>query len=83
MKHTLSLTSTFDDAVSFVGEKVGHPVSSFSSRGEAIIGEAVPDTELGIKEVGLTVSTPDCVGGTDGGGVVTGDDLAMQSSLLT
>jgi len=46
---SLALTSAIED-VSFVGKKVGHPVSS--SRGEGTIGEVVPDT------------TPDCVGGT-------------------
>ena len=82
MRHIpLSLTSAsaVEDAVSFVGEKVGHPVSSSSSRGEVTIGEVVPNTKLGIEEAGLTVPTPDCVGGT----VVIGDDFVMQSSLLT
>jgi hypothetical protein len=84
MRHIpLSLTSAsaVEDAVSFVGEKVGHPVSSSSSRGEVTIGEVVPNTKLGIEEVGLTVPVPtsDCVGGT----VVTSDDFVMQSSLLT
>lgn len=75
----MSLTSTFEDTMSLVGDIVGHPVSSSSSRGEVTIGEAVSDIKLGIKEVGLTVPTPDCVGGT----VVTGDDFVIQSSLLT
>jgi len=73
-----------EDVVSFVGDIVGHSVSSFSFRGEVTIGEAVSDTELGIEEVGLmTVSTPDCVGGAEGEGVVKGDDFVIQSSLLT
>ena len=66
--------------MSFTGDIVGHSVSSSSPRGEDVIGEAVSDIKLDVKEVELTVSTPD---DTDGGGVVKGDDLAMQSSLLT
>ena len=69
--------------MSFVGDIVGHSVPSFSSRGEDSIGEAGPDNKLGIKEVGLTVPTPDCVGAVDKEGVVKGDDFVMHSSLLT
>ena len=70
-----SLTSAIED-VSFVGEKVGHPVDE--KGGEFTIGEVVPNTKLGFEEVGLTVSTSDCVGGT----VVIDDDFVMHSSLL-
>ena len=84
----MSLTSAVeeDKAMSSVGTTVdplglgvvGRLVALLSSRGEDVIGEAVPDIKLGLKEVGLTVSTSDCVG--EG---VTGDDFVMQSSLLT
>ena len=77
MRHVpLSLTST-------AGENVGHSESLPSFDEDGIIGEAVTDIKLGMKDVGLTVSTPDCDGGADSEGVVKGDDFVMQSSLLT
>ena len=79
----MSITPTVEDAVSFTGDIVGHPVSSFSSLGEVTIGEAVPNTKLGAEEVGLMVLMSDCFGAVDKEGVVIGDDFVMHSSLLT
>ena len=81
MRHiALSLTSAIED-VSFVGEKVGHPVDE--KGGEFTIGEVVPNTKLGAEEVGLMVLMSDCFGAVDKEGVVIGDDFVMHSSLLT
>lgn len=78
-KGEITIGETVFDTELEVGLKVGYTVASFLSSGEeATAGEAV------IKEVGLTVSTSDCVGGgIDKEGAVKVDDFVMHSSLLT
>ena len=71
----LSAVEEMSMAESFVGANVGKSIVSSSA---VITGVAVTGIELGIKEVGLPVPSPDRVGEE-----VEGDDFVMHSSLLT